>query len=842
MTQGYSRSAGQDDLAPGVLPRPAGACRLLVVEDNPGDFTLIRHHLAEEAGAFHLIRAETLEQALDLLGHMEFDAVLLDVSLPDSRGLDTISTVVGWQAGPAVVVLTGSDDEGLALGAIQSGAQDYVVKGQATGATLRRIIRCAIARKRLFEERRRILITAGSDPEQQARQRAEQALREERDFTRAVLETASALVVVLDPDGRVVHFNQACERLTGFHLSDVRGRVLWDLVLAGETQLRTHEAFAGLKRGDIPSEFENEWVGFDGARHPIRWNNAIFHNPDGSVRYMIAVGIDITLRRRAEQALQQAHAELEQRVERRTLALQMEVQHRSRTEEILRQSEARIRLVADAIPGLLAYIDAEQRFQFANRRHGEWFGREPEGIVGLPMAEVLGRHFMSQARPYMEAVLDGREVNFEAILELPDGRMPSCQAVFVPHRSEDGWVMGFFFLIQDITERRRAEEDLRRSEEKYRALLARAADAIVLTDPDGRILEANRKAEELFGLPASRLKEMSATQLMVEADHPRVLDAFRQLWEMGECQVDALAILTAGGQTVPVDVSASAVVIGGRRFFQAIFKDISAHKRAEEQLRSAKEAAELADRAKSEFLANMSHELRTPLNAIIGFSDIMRNELMGPLGASSYREYVHDIHESGRHLLEVINEILDMSKVESGRLELHPEPVELPDVVRASLRLISERAVTAKVSLEVDIAEGLPRILVDARRFKQILLNLLSNAVKFTPSGGRVTVGACLVEGGCFEMTVADTGIGMTAKDMDKAMAPFGQVDSALSRKYDGTGLGLPLTKSFVELHDGHLILESRPGQGTVVRVRLPPERVLCADRVMQLRSADAIS
>jgi signal transduction histidine kinase len=240
----------------------------------------------------------------------------------------------------------------------------------------------------------------------------------------------------------------------------------------------------------------------------------------------------------------------------------------------------------------------------------------------------------------------------------------------------------------------------------------------------------------------------------------------------------------------------------------------------------AKERAELANRAKSEFLANMSHELRTPLNAIIGFSEMIHREVIGPLGVPGYKDYAKAVHDSGAHLLEIINDILDLSKIEAGKVELHEESVAIDDIVGACVRLVEERAKEGDVRLSVALPEGLPPVLADPRLLKQILLNLLSNAVKFTPQGGSVRVSAALDDGGVI-VSVVDTGIGMASGDVERAMLPFTQIDSALNRKFSGTGLGLPIANSLTAMHGGRLEFESEIGRGTTARIRLPAERTL---------------
>ena len=286
---------------------------------------------------------------------------------------------------------------------------------------------------------------------------------------------------------------------------------------------------------------------------------------------------------------------------------------------------------------------------------------------------------------------------------------------------------------------------------------------------------------------------------------------------------------SSSGEIRQIQIRARAFYDAGGGFagYRGIGFDVTRERRAEHELRQAKETAEYANRAKSDFLANMSHELRTPLNSVLGFSELMKDELMGPIGSGRYKHYAESIHLSAAHLLEIINDILDLSKVETGSQELREERVDLRQIVHTCQRIIAPRAAEAGLSIEIGSTHDLPPVWADKTILNQIILNLLTNAVKFTPSGGSVSFRAVLEENGAVSFIVKDTGIGIAEEDRERVLEPFTQVAPADSRGHRGTGLGLSLTKSLVELHDGTLTIESTLGAGTTATVVLPAARTV---------------
>jgi Amt family ammonium transporter len=252
-------------------------------------------------------------------------------------------------------------------------------------------------------------------------------------------------------------------------------------------------------------------------------------------------------------------------------------------------------------------------------------------------------------------------------------------------------------------------------------------------------------------------------------------------------------------------------------------REIRSRREIEAELVAARDRAEVANHSKSQFLAMMSHELRTPLNAIIGFSEILEAETFGPLGQPRYRSYARDIHTSGSHLLELINELLDLSKIEAGRMELSDDDVELGELVQEVRRLLADRAAEIAVELVAD-SDGSVPVRADRRALKQALINLASNAVKFTPGGGQVVLRVGVAPDGAPILQVQDQGIGMSPAELEQALTAFGQAEAG--RRAGGTGLGLSLTAALAELHGGRMDVDTAPGQGTTVTIRLPAERL----------------
>lgn len=353
---------------------------------------------------------------------------------------------------------------------------------------------------------------------------------------------------------------------------------------------------------------------------------------------------------------------------------------------------------------------------------------------------------------------------------------------------------------------------------QFRSLIADNADAMVVLDDNSVVRFVNPAGEKLFGQHACRMLD---TKLPIPLEPGREAE---------------MELYRPDGTAVCVDIRVMPTMWEGERAFLATVRDISRLKKVERELRSAAEEAKAASDLKSAFLANMSHELRTPLNSIIGFSELIETESLGPVGHEEYAEYAGIVRRSGHQLLALINDLLDLSKAESDAMELHETEFDLKALVRDCIATMLPDARKRQVSVNEHVMPV--RISADQQRFRQILLNLLSNAIKFTPESGRVDVSASVAPSGKLLLRVADTGVGISQKDLTDVFGQFVRARTDYVAKQEGTGLGLAICKTFVELHGGGIDIDSVLGKGTIVSIMIPAERIVGAD-VVDIRPAD---
>ena len=377
-----------------------------------------------------------------------------------------------------------------------------------------------------------------------------------------------------------------------------------------------------------------------------------------------------------------------------------------------------------------------------------------------------------------------------------------------------------------------AELSLRRMQaenQELAAILDTATDGVLVLDRAGRVLSANHSAQALFGFDAAGFAELTLGDLLAPESRRGVLDHLDRLARNGgpesfDAGREAIGLVRQGG-LVPLYITIGRIADGEK--LCAVMRDITAWKRSEEELINAKQEAEKASTAKSEFLAKISHEIRTPLNAIIGFSEVMMDERFGPVGNERYRQYLKDIHASGGHLISLLNDLLDLSKIEAGKLDLTFVSVNVNDLVQQCVAIMQQQANRERVIIRTSLPVSLPQIVADARSVRQIVLNLLSNSIKFTGAGGQVIVSTALTDDHEVVLRVRDTGAGMSEKELQTALEPFRQLATAARWGSSGTGLGLPITKALAEANHARFHITSQVQDGTLVEVAFPATRVL---------------
>ncbi len=631
-----------------------------------------------------------------------------------------------------------------------------------------------------------------------------------------VIENISEGVVVADNDGTIIDWNKGAEDLFGYTTEEVLGRsarILHADDIPGTTQAAILD---GIEKSGAWSD-EVECFRKDGIRIVVESWVTTFNDENGVPVGRVGVNRDITERKKFEAELQQHRTRLEELVVERTAELTEREQH--------------LRLLANSLPAAITYTDSNNRFQFVNRTFSKWLNLDPDEVIGRRRQDVLPEELIETTQEAFDAAVAGRETVMESERNLGTVGHQHVQITLVPDKAEDDSIRGVFSLANDITQIRNAERAIRTSETRLAGILRIAPEAIISVDQDRCIRMFNQGAENIFGYSANEIIGRPLDVLVPGGVGERLIQLVEDFntdiaHEHQTSERSTIQGKRKSGDEFPAAASISKLEIEGTPLFTIILRDITEQQKAKNELIKAKNQAEAGNRAKSEFLAMVSHELRTPLNAIIGFSEILGKGIGGKLNTAQ-AEYISAVHESGTHLLALINDILDLSKLEAGKVEMEETRVFAPLVIDQMIHLVRERAVEGSVTLRESVPDDIPMLLTDERMFKQMVLNLLSNAVKFTPEGGEVLVSAEVVQDGGMSISISDTGIGMTHENIPKALSKFGQIDSALDRQHEGTGLGLPLVESQIELHGGKLIIESEPKVGTKCSLYFPRERVI---------------
>ncbi len=472
--------------------------------------------------------------------------------------------------------------------------------------------------------------------------------------------------------------------------------------------------------------------------------------------------------------------------------------------------------------GVLVY--RQDSLLYANRCFFEWSGYE--SLDALVAAGGLNALF---AEPGAAALAESEAAQKLAIMTRGGDRFPVNGRLFtVPWRGASA--LALVLIGAEAEERQRAsalalgfaEQEIGR----LKAMLDAAADGAVALDRDGRIVAATAGAEALFGRTASELNGRVLGDLFAPESERAARDYFDRFARAPTARAEALEVTARGREGSAHPLLMTLARINGDRFC-AVFRDAAPWKKAEEDMRAAKRETQRAVAAKADFLARVSHEIRTPLSAVTGFTEVIMAERFGPISNERYREYLKDIHAAGTHLASLLNDLLDLSKIENGQIELTFANVNLNEVTQQCVGIMQPQASRARIIIRTALTPGLPQVVADERSLRQIVLNLISNSIRFTGPGGQVIVSTAFADSGDAVLRVRDTGVGMSDKDVEAALQPFRQTATSASWGSGGTGLGLPLTKALAEANRAHFSITSAPNAGTLVEVAFPPTRVV---------------
>ena len=541
--------------------------------------------------------------------------------------------------------------------------------------------------------------------------------------------------------------------------------------------------------------------------------------------------------RRAVQKRSEDMLSLNKDLTNKNYEISMEMRKRERLNMAVRKSERENRAIINAVSDVIFEIDINGVIQFINETWTRLTGYSVEDSIDKRLVEFFSDEDHVEQAENLLLLAQGKKAAYSAIVNLitAEGKKRPAQMRISMLRQDESKNLRVVGTLTDLEEKRKAEEAILQAEENYKRIWENAANGIYEIDINGKIISANPAMADILGYddPEEMMRAISNVHKEIYVTPEEKEKYLANALEKSELQRFEIGAKKKGGELIWINESFNAMRDENGNFthFEGTIDDITERKNADIALKKAKLESDMANRAKSDFLANMSHELRTPLNSIIGFAEIIKNQVMGEIKQDSYIEYAGEIHDSGRGLLMIINQILDVSKIEGGDRSLNESLVNMSKCASICIDLMATKIADKQLEVTNEIPADIVDIIAEDRSVRQMMYNLFSNAVKFTPNGGSVTLKSAFDENDNLLISIVDTGVGLSEEELKRATQPFDIMEGDHSRDKYGMGLGLTLVKMLIELHDGELRLESEKDKGTTATLLFPKERVRMSNK-----------